>query len=600
MGIISKFGRMIKNFFAVLVLLISVLSAQSSDSIQIDESHFSSDSSLKLFRKSLADSNISYSSKIELIEQAIEYLKVHDNVLWYDRFMVRKVSFLRGNKEYLRAIKYGMQLINDSKERTVKKSPLANMLMNISVSYEELGLEVEAIHYRRQQISFYDPNIHRIAQSNAYNAIGRMYLKSMNFDSALYFFRYSYDYQSKFKKRRGSAGALNDIGWTYFEQRNFDSAEVHFLKAMELYEMGDTSTDSLMVGIVGGNISQCLSIKGNKERIKRLLNLKIQRTRKYEEFNSLVRAYFVMGNLYYEIGEMRMSKVYLDSSYALNVSLDSTLEVMDDRRNIYEAYIQIFQAQNDLKSELKYTQLLFALNESIYGKSRMDELIATISQFKVSGYRSRLEMERRELASTKRSLLLAEEKRALEKSRFNLYIVVGLLALVLLLFLLYKFKSDQKKLVEIQDLKERYLEASIKTKTKRLTQAAIGLSRKSEFAKQVIDMVSSIKGVSTSDISPIKVFIHNEIQMDTDMVEMEKYVEDLSKDFFVKLKIKHPELNKNEVKLCALIRLKLSNKEVAVIRNITSDSVKVAKNRLSRKLDLTKGTPLLDYLISLE
>jgi DNA-binding CsgD family transcriptional regulator len=59
-----------------------------------------------------------------------------------------------------------------------------------------------------------------------------------------------------------------------------------------------------------------------------------------------------------------------------------------------------------------------------------------------------------------------------------------------------------------------------------------------------------------------------------------------NEDVDLRIRIKHefPELTKNEIRLCILIRLELSTKEIVCYTNTAAGSVEVAKYRLRKKL----------------
>ena len=87
-----------------------------------------------------------------------------------------------------------------------------------------------------------------------------------------------------------------------------------------------------------------------------------------------------------------------------------------------------------------------------------------------------------------------------------------------------------------------------------------------------------------------------ELDIDDSLIEMEKYISEIGKDFFIRLKSVHPGLSENDIKLVVLIRMRLNIKQIAIVRNITPESVKIAKNRLSKRLNLTSGRVLFEYL----
>ncbi len=87
--------------------------------------------------------------------------------------------------------------------------------------------------------------------------------------------------------------------------------------------------------------------------------------------------------------------------------------------------------------------------------------------------------------------------------------------------------------------------------------------------------------------------------LDQDWDEFKMYFEGVHKDFFTKLKNRHPELSVGELRLSALIRLNMNLKEVATLLSISPDSVKTARHRLRKKLNLSEENNLTDYLITI-
>ena len=66
--------------------------------------------------------------------------------------------------------------------------------------------------------------------------------------------------------------------------------------------------------------------------------------------------------------------------------------------------------------------------------------------------------------------------------------------------------------------------------------------------------------------------------------------------FFLKLNDKFPKLTKNDKRLCSLLRLKLTSKEIATIQNISPSSVDITRHRLRKKLNITADVNLSDFL----
>lgn len=70
-------------------------------------------------------------------------------------------------------------------------------------------------------------------------------------------------------------------------------------------------------------------------------------------------------------------------------------------------------------------------------------------------------------------------------------------------------------------------------------------------------------------------------------------------DFRNSLQKLRPDISGYELKLCALIRLNLSSKEISQLFNITPASVNKARYRLRKKFELTSKEDLFKFLVNI-
>jgi len=61
--------------------------------------------------------------------------------------------------------------------------------------------------------------------------------------------------------------------------------------------------------------------------------------------------------------------------------------------------------------------------------------------------------------------------------------------------------------------------------------------------------------------------------------------------FQQRLKMRYPSLTVYDIRLCTYLKANLATKEIATLLNITPDSVKKAKHRLRKKIQLTPQQP---------
>ncbi len=71
----------------------------------------------------------------------------------------------------------------------------------------------------------------------------------------------------------------------------------------------------------------------------------------------------------------------------------------------------------------------------------------------------------------------------------------------------------------------------------------------------------------------------------------------IHQSFFRNLRLQHPSLSAQDLKLCALLRLNLDTKQIANMLNITIRGVETRRYRLRKKMDLDSETGLTEFLV---
>jgi DNA-binding CsgD family transcriptional regulator len=73
----------------------------------------------------------------------------------------------------------------------------------------------------------------------------------------------------------------------------------------------------------------------------------------------------------------------------------------------------------------------------------------------------------------------------------------------------------------------------------------------------------------------------------------------IHQQFAEKIHTRHPNLTQNDIRLCCLIKINLTNREIATIQNISIAGVEKSKFRLKRKVGLEQEQDLNQYIHSL-
>ena len=166
-------------------------------------------------------------------------------------------------------------------------------------------------------------------------------------------------------------------------------------------------------------------------------------------------------------------------------------------------------------------------------------------------------------------------------------------------------KEENKRLLEIQELetqkeiirlRNEQLKKDIDGKSRELAVATMSTLKRNEFLNKVKKELSEIK-----DIDNIKKIIKNinaKLKNNDDWEYFKKAFDNTDQGLFRKLKSEHPALTKNDLKLCAYLRLNLSSKEIAPLLNISVHSVEIKRYRLRKKMNLKRNQGIVEYIMT--
>jgi len=139
----------------------------------------------------------------------------------------------------------------------------------------------------------------------------------------------------------------------------------------------------------------------------------------------------------------------------------------------------------------------------------------------------------------------------------------------------------------------------LKTNQRSMTAATLKLIQNSERDAQTIDRLIEIeKHTNTEGKQNIKMLIadNKRISYNSNWDEFEILFEKVHSSFYEKLNTQFPTLTANERKMCAFLKLNMSNKDIAHITFQSDDALKKARLRLRQKLEIGRETNLSAFL----
>lgn len=148
------------------------------------------------------------------------------------------------------------------------------------------------------------------------------------------------------------------------------------------------------------------------------------------------------------------------------------------------------------------------------------------------------------------------------------------------------------------------LNNNLDKKRKEFIDMAFNLTEQRLFLEEIITRLEELEqsaghSSNKNDLRSLIALIRQKMSFSKEKENFYGEVEMIHKDFKTKLETSFPSLTEQEKKLATLIRLNLSNKEIATLLSISPKSVEVSRHRLKRKLGLQSEDNLMQYINSI-
>lgn len=133
--------------------------------------------------------------------------------------------------------------------------------------------------------------------------------------------------------------------------------------------------------------------------------------------------------------------------------------------------------------------------------------------------------------------------------------------------------------------------------------SSIFISQKNKIigliSKDLNRLLKKGKTITKKEVAEVLNTIDENVKFDNDWYRIKAHFEKIYPGFFDRLREKHPQLTPTDHKLAALLRMNLATKEISHILKITAPSTEISRIRLRKKLELPKGTNLVQFVCNI-
>ena len=155
---------------------------------------------------------------------------------------------------------------------------------------------------------------------------------------------------------------------------------------------------------------------------------------------------------------------------------------------------------------------------------------------------------------------------------------------------------------QMQLIKNQMLEAELQNKNNELTLQTTALVKRNQAVQSLLEELEKQKE-TLGERYPNKLYIRMKTLMEetlnnqADWVLFESYFNSTHQNFMDRLRQRYSDLTTGDLRICCLLRMNLSTKEIASLMNVSVRAIELRRYRLRKRLELEGDTNLVDFLM---
>ena len=465
--------------------------------------------------------------------------------------------------------------------------------LNTGIGYLNISQYTKALdHFQQASLSAADLEKDQLKATAIY-FIGNTHSYLENLELAIETHEEAYDLYEALKNLRWMGITKNSIGVSLSKMGNHSEALNSFKESLKIFEKNDFEAElPYPLNNIGDHYL-------NTEKPEEALPYFHEALTLYRKHNKVKGEAITLENLgiaHRDQGHFEIALNYFNQ--AVEIAQENEFNQV-----LYECYQEIgktFQDMQRSEEALVYYIKYHTLKDSIVNLEKNAQIATLFVQYET-------EKKEKELVLSQEKILQLQQHDKI--SKLTQYVIsAGLIFLLVIGFLLYSRSKVKQELVESelknQNLESQRLKKELEFKHKDLTNFALDISRKNEFSNKILEALKVVNKSENFDFRKKKVrellmMTSNHLKINDDIREFQMNVEQVNEDFFSSLDQRFPDLTNNEKQLCGLIRLNLSTKDIASIKNISPKSVEMGRYRLRKKLSLGPKEEISAFLRTL-
>ncbi len=516
-------------------------------------------------------------------DSSIYYAKNAHNYKLDVKNLVGKTEIYKENFQYDSAL----ILLEKAKKIALEhnyQSAMGNIYNNMANIFNNEGNNNEAIKNYIKAAEIFREQKYWMAVAIAYQNIGIINTQIKNYKAGIEYFKLAVDINEKGKYLKGLQKNYNSLGIAYAEIDSIEQARYYYNLSLENAHQEHNEYDLAKAHL---NIANFLKRQEIFDEAKAHYDSAYYYCEKNNILIGLIITKLNLGNFFSETKQYDKSlQILREAQKAI-----APIKHPDLKAAIYGSLSTAFKHLNIYDSALFY----FEQNKQITDSISSQESKNTIFELEKKYQSERKAREIAELHNT-----LEEEKM---RSKAILYALIVLAVVLILFVLLFLARRRANRLADKLRKKEyQELTNTMELRNQELVSKALMVSNLNGQLDKIHKHIKLIKpSLSKKNAKQLDILVEDlEITLpEHAWSEFETRFEQVHQGFFKQLAKLHPELSPTELKICSLLRLNMSTKDIALLTNRSVGTVDNIRCSIRRKLDLQSEDNLTAFLLGL-
>ena len=417
-----------------------------------------------------------------------------------------------------------------------------------------------------------------------YENVSRVFLTMNNYEKAIEYLEKAISLCKANGNDYYLASALGTLGHTYERIDSLEKAVEYLNQALPLAEKVN---DPTMITEIYTYLGYVYLKTREYDRALSSFQNTLSLSKEIDFDSGIINGLYESGMVYKLKGDYKQAATYMQKVFDfLSDKQNFSYKVAD----VYEQLAAIYYQTEDAgkNKSYEYLQKYHAIKDSILGVEQ---------QLYILELEKKYETEKRE-----REVLL------LEKKTLRLFVALLFTMVSLLLFMLlfirnrYLRKIAQRSRDQEKERNEHIAEI-LEVKKRELFSQANQLLKIQEQGERVLERIQQVIHEYEGKDSPLSRKVRSYIQKAKSEYnvfgEFEKRLEENNEEFHKNLLDSYPELSSTELKVCGLLRMGLSTKEISQVTHRSPRTIDFTRNQIRKKMNLDANDNLYKHLIQI-